>query len=112
MLDLIVRILAWVMALWPHRAPRGKHRRGAQAPVSRPLPVAVREQPTPAAWPPRIPSQRTHRNARHASPPSAPRTEWVDTGPLVRAYVVRHEERRHALSLHWAWVDRPLARKG
>lgn len=111
MLDLIVRFLFRAMAFWPHRPPRGKHRRGAQAPANRPRPVAVRDQPTPAAWPPRIPSQRTRHDARHASRSSAPPAEWVVAGPLVRAYVVLHEERRHALSLRWAWVDRPPARR-
>ncbi|MGO4427467.1 hypothetical protein AB4Z54_54385, partial [Streptomyces sp. MCAF7] len=77
-----------------------------------PLPVAVREQSAPTAWPPRIPSQRTRRNPLYPSPPSAPPTEWVVAGPLVRAYVVLDEERRHALSLRWAWVERPPARKG
>jgi hypothetical protein len=110
--NLIVRFLAWAMAFWPHHSPRGKHRRGAQAPSGRPLPVAVREQSTPAAWPPRVPSRRTHRDARNASPTSAPPTEWVVAGPLVRAYVVLHEERQHSLSSAWAWVGRPPARKG
>lgn len=99
LLDLIVRILVRAMAFWPHRSPRGKHRRGAPVSASRPLRVAVREQSTPDAWPPCVPSQRTRRNAQHAPPPSTSPTEWLDTGPLVRAYVIVHEERQHALSL-------------
>lgn len=110
-LNPIVRFLAWAMGFWPHRSPRGKHRRGTPVPASRPLPVAVREQSTPDAWPPRIPSQRTRRNPQLPSHPSAPPTEWVVAGPLVRAYLIMHEERQHALSLRWAWVDRSPARK-
>ncbi|GAA2374035.1 hypothetical protein GCM10010246_81050 [Streptomyces cuspidosporus] len=100
----IVRILARMMALWPFHPPRGRHRRGAPAPVGRPLPGAVRGQPTPEVRRSHVPSGQARRDTGQ--------TEWVDTGPLVRAYVVLHEERQHALSLRLGMGGQATGLKG
>lgn len=107
MLDLIVRLLAWAVAFWPPR-PRGRHRKGAQAPASQPAPVAAPNRPMPDVWPPCVHSGRLRREARHGRaeppppppPPSAsptePPSEWEIVGPLVPAYVIEHEKQQSA----------------
>lgn len=106
MLDLILRILAWAVASWPHRATRGKHGRGAYPPAGRPTLGVVPAQPTTRdAWLLCAPSWGACRGARYgtAEPPlllSSDLPYEVDPGPLVRAYVLDHEERQRASSLH------------
>lgn len=94
--ETIARLLGWLAVFWPRR-PQGKHRHGAQAQAGEPTPVLVHDQPT--TWPPCVPSARLRHRKRYGAPPPPavpPPSVWVDTGPLVRAYVLHHEKRQHA----------------
>lgn len=96
MVETIARLLGWLAAFWPRR-PQGKHRKGAQvSAASEPTPPIVR---APVPWPPCLDTARARRWARHAPPRSEPPSTWIDTGPLVRAYVLHHEKRQHAQAL-------------
>lgn len=98
MVETIARLLAWVAAFWPRPQgkQRGKHRRAAQAPACQPTPVIVYDQMT---WAPCIRTARARRRARYGPSPSEPPSWWIDTGPLVRAYVLHHERQQHAQAL-------------
>ena len=97
MSETIARLLgwmAWMAVFWPRRPqPQGKHRRGVLVSADQAAPVIVCDQ---AAWVPCIWTARARRRARYGPSPCEPPSWWIDTGPLVRAYVLAHEQRQHA----------------